>query len=76
MRPLLRWLSALLWAGSWYLMYKEVFHWRHLTKTLRFNPPTDHPSAFGQPHPGLPLQALRITAVLAPVTFLITLRRR
>jgi hypothetical protein len=32
-----RWISGALWLGSWYLMWLEVFRWKHVTRSLAFN---------------------------------------
>jgi hypothetical protein len=58
--------SVVLWAGSWILVWHEVFHWHHMTKTLRFEV-RDIPPGMPEPTPGLPVIALRAVAILAPV---------
>ncbi|UAC00777.1 hypothetical protein Dvina_23635 [Dactylosporangium vinaceum] len=68
---LVRWLSAALWAGSWLLMVLEVFRWHHLTPTLRFRPDPP-PDAHGVGHLGLPAQAARMCAFVAPAVFVAT----
>ncbi|MCU1680287.1 MAG: hypothetical protein JWQ81_1026 [Amycolatopsis sp.] len=65
----LRWISGILWVWSWYTVYLEVFRWRHLTRTLRLNPPPPLPGTDVAPRAGLPLQALRICALTAPAVF-------
>jgi hypothetical protein len=32
-----RWLGAVAWAGSWYLMYLEITRWHHVRPDLTFN---------------------------------------
>lgn len=66
----IRWTSGLLWIGSWFLMFLEVFRWHHMTKTLRFNA-TPPPGVHGQGHPGGPLIAAWVVAIAAPLVFLI-----
>ena len=29
----------MVWAGSWYLMYREITHWHHVRPSLALNPP-------------------------------------
>jgi hypothetical protein len=80
---MIRWTSGLLWIGSWYLMFLEVFRWHHMTKTLRFNPtpppgahgrvnPTPPPGVHVRAHPGGPLIAAWVCAIGAPLVFIIT----
>jgi hypothetical protein len=64
-----RWLSGLAWVGSWRIIYLEIFRWRHLTRTVRFNPPPPHPG-WPTPKPGLPLQASRVVAIAAPAVYI------
>ena len=64
----LRWASGLLWMSSWFLMLLEVFHWHHMTTSLRFDPPP--PGVHGQGHPGGPLIAAWVVAIGAPLVFL------
>ncbi|MCU1613444.1 MAG: hypothetical protein JWO98_984 [Frankiales bacterium] len=64
-----RWTSGLLWIGSWFLMFLEVFHWHHMTTTLRFDP-TPPPGVPGRGHPGGPLIAAWVCAIAAPLVFL------
>ena len=68
---MLRWLSGLAWAGSWRIIYLEITRWRHLTKTLRFNPPPP-PPGYPEPKAGLPLHAVRAVAIAAPMVFVAT----
>jgi hypothetical protein len=70
-----RWLSGLVWIGSWRIVYLEVFRWQHLTRTLRFNRAPARPG-LPAPKPGLPLQAVRIAAVAAPAVFVVTTVRQ
>ena len=62
----LRWASAAAWIFSWRVVYLEIFRWHHMSKTLRFTGP---PGASA----GLPVRAIRICAIAAPLTFLATL---
>ena len=68
----LRWISAGAWVFSWRVIYLEVFRWHHLTRTLRFNPPPVPPGIDRQPTAGLPLIAIRVTAIVAPLVFVLT----
>lgn len=65
-----RWLRRIAvagWAFSWYTIYREIFVWHHMTTSLRFRPP-DYPlDGTGRPHPGLPLIAVCVTSVAAPL---------
>jgi hypothetical protein len=70
---LVRWIGLVLWAGSWVLMVFEVFRWHHLTPTLRFNP--GPPGPYGPGRLGLPAQAARACAFVAPVVVLLTFVR-
>jgi len=65
---LIRWTSGLLWIGSWVLVFLEVFRWHHMTKTLRFDA-TPPPGVHGPGHPGRPLIAAWVCAVVAPLVF-------
>lgn len=54
------------WAGSWYLMYREITRWRHVRPSLAFNsdpvPGTDI-----RPRPGLPLILVYSACAAAPL---------
>ena len=65
----LRWGSGIVWVFSWRTIYLEVFRWGHMTKALRFNPPPPLPGTDVQPRAGLPLIAVCVSAVVAPVVF-------
>ncbi|MFI5590066.1 hypothetical protein ACIA5G_33815 [Amycolatopsis sp. NPDC051758] len=58
--------SVVLWAGSWILVWHEIFRWHHMTKTLRFQV-RDIPPGMPEPKPGLPVIALRVVAIASPV---------
>jgi hypothetical protein len=64
-----RWLALLLggalWAGSWYVMHKEIHRWHHVKPSLAFNYDIA-PNA----HPGLPLIMVYIACVAGPFLFL------
>jgi hypothetical protein len=67
-----RWLqriSGIVWLFSWYTIYREIFVWHHMTKSLRFNPPPALPGTHTPPKPGLPLLAVRLGSVAAPLVF-------
>lgn len=66
----LRWISAAAWLFSWRVVYLEIFRWHHMTKTLRFNPPPVPPGMNVAPKAGLPLKAVCVCAIAAPVVFL------
>ena len=68
----LRWISAGLWIFSWRVIYLEIFRWQHMTKTLRFNPPPPPPGTDLKPKAGLPLIAVCVSAVAAPLVFIAT----
>ena len=55
-----RWGSAVAWVFSWRVIYLEIFRWRHMTPTLRFNAPPPPPGVDRQPKPGLPLIAMHL----------------
>jgi len=50
-------------------MFLEIFRWKHVTPSLRFNPGPPLPDGT-KPRPGLPLIFVFVAAALAPVTFL------
>lgn len=64
-----RWVSGIVWLLSWSLLYREICHWHHLTKTLRFDPPEPPPGTDLEAHPGLPLIAVLVGSVTAPPVF-------
>jgi hypothetical protein len=66
---LLKWFSGFLWAGSWYLMYLEIFRWKHVTPALRFNPGPPMAGTNLRPEPGIPLIALYVACAAAPLVF-------
>lgn len=76
-----RWLRGIalaVWVFSWNTIYREIFVWHHMTTSLRFRPP-DLPPGSPRPHAGLPLIAVCVTSVLAPLVVLaatLTLRHR
>ncbi|WP_328617144.1 hypothetical protein OHS18_12905 [Amycolatopsis sp. NBC_00355] len=64
---MLRTVALVVWPISWYLVWKEIFHWRHMTKTLRFRAPDPPPGMTVTPKPGVPVRCLRAVAVVSPV---------
>jgi hypothetical protein len=66
----LRWISGIVWAFSWHTIYLEIFRWHHMTKSLRFNPPPPMAGTNAQPKAGMPLIAVCLSSVIAPVVFL------
>jgi hypothetical protein len=69
----LRWISAGVWIFSWRVIYLEIFRWQHMTRTLRFNPPAPPPGTDIQSKAGLPLIAVCLSAVAAPLVFITTM---
>jgi hypothetical protein len=65
-----RWISGIVWVGSWRIIYLEIVRWHHLTWTLRFNPPPMPPGSAILPKAGLPVRLLRVAALASPVVFL------
>jgi len=61
--------SGIAWIVSWCFLGLEIFYWRHVTKTLRLNPP-DVPPGHPKPRPGLFLLSVLAGSALAPVVFL------
>jgi hypothetical protein len=69
----MRWLrriSGIVWIFSWYTIYREIFVWHHMTKSLRFNPPPPLPGTNIPPKAGVPLKAVCLGSVAAPLVFL------
>jgi hypothetical protein len=66
----LRWISGIVWAFSWYTIYLEVFRWHHMTRTLRFQAPPPADGMSVPPRAGLPLKAVCVTSVAAPLVWL------
>jgi hypothetical protein len=62
----LRWLAGAAWIGSWYLMYLEITRWHHVKPSLAFNS-DPIPGTDVRPRPGLPLIALYVVSVTAPL---------
>jgi len=75
MKRWLPWVSGVVWIGSWRIVYLEIVRWRHLTRTLRFNPPPTPPGSIA-PRPGMPVHLLRVAAIAAPVVFVTTVVTR
>jgi hypothetical protein len=50
-------------------MWLEVFRWKHVTRTLRFNPGPPIPGTDIRPKPGRPLLFLYLCCALAPAVF-------
>jgi hypothetical protein len=66
----LRWISGIVWAFSWYTIYLEIFRWQHMTKSLRFNPPPPMAGTNVPAKAGMPLIAVCLSSVAAPLVFL------
>jgi hypothetical protein len=65
----LRWISGIVWIFCWRVIYLEIFRWHHMTKSLRFNPPPPLPGTDVPPRAGLPVRAVCLGALAAPVVF-------
>jgi hypothetical protein len=63
----LQWISGIAWVWSWYTMYREVFEWKHVTTSLRFNPGAPFPGTNIRPQPGAPLKFLFVCFFGAPM---------
>ena len=73
----MRWGSGLAWVWSWYTMYLEIFRWKHVMSSFRFNPGPPIPGTNIRAKPGMPLKFLYVCFFAAPVVFLTsTLRER
>lgn len=57
-------LGGALWAGSWYVMHREIHRWHHVKPSLAFNYDIA-PDA----HPGLPLILVYAACVAGPLLF-------
>ena len=66
----LRWISGIIWVFSWYTIYLEIFRWHHMTKSLRFNAPPPFAGTNAQSKAGMPLIAVCMSSVIAPLVFL------
>jgi len=66
----LRWISGIVWVFSWYTIYLEIFRWHHMTKSLRFNAPPPIAGTNAQSKAGMPLIAVCMSSVIAPLVFL------
>jgi hypothetical protein len=66
-----KWISGGLWLGSWYLMWLEVFRWKHVTRALSFNSGPPIPGTNIHIKPGRPLKALFACFYAAPSIFLL-----
>ncbi|HEY4990932.1 MAG TPA: hypothetical protein VII33_02480 [Nakamurella sp.] len=64
-----KWASGSIWVWSWYTMYLEIFRWKHVTGTLRFNAGPPVPGTGIRPRPGRPLVFLYVCSAAAPVIF-------
>ncbi|WP_433445063.1 hypothetical protein [Nonomuraea sp. CA-141351] len=68
----MKWISGVLWIWSWSVVYREIFHWHHMTTSLRFNPPPPPPGTNIQPRAGLPLLSALAAAAIAPIVFIVS----
>lgn len=62
-------ISGIAWIMSWFCLYLEIFHWHHVTRTLRLNPP-EVPPGYPRPQPGGFLLSVLAGSALAPPVFL------
>ena len=65
----LRWISGIALIFCWRTVYLEIFRWHHMTRSLRFNPPPPIPGTNVQPKAGMPLIAVCVGSVVAPLVF-------
>ncbi|RSD11982.1 hypothetical protein [Amycolatopsis eburnea] len=68
--------ALVVWVVSWRIVWLEVFRWRHLTKTLRFQAPDPPAGVAVVPRPGWPVRCLRVAAIVSPVVCLAGFARR
>ena len=64
---MLRIVALVAWPVSWYLIWKEIFVWRHMTKSLRFQVPEPAAGRDDVSRPGVPVRLLRAVAVASPI---------
>lgn len=64
------WVSGTAWMVSWFCLGLEIFHWHHVTKTLRLNPPKVLPG-YPKRQPGLFLLSVLAGSAVAPVAFVV-----
>jgi len=69
----LSFICAIAWLWSWYTMYLEIHRWKHVTRSLRFNPGPPIPGTIIRPRPGLPLKALYACSIGAPTVLVGTI---
>jgi hypothetical protein len=55
---------------SWPTLLLEIFRWKHVTTSLRFNSGRPIPGPDIRPHPGQPLIVLYTACALAPLAFI------
>ena len=65
-------ISGAVWLWSWATMYREIYVWRYVTASLRFNAPSPSPGR-PRPKPSGPLKLLFVCFYAAPPTFVATL---
>jgi hypothetical protein len=61
-------ISAGVWGVSWFFLHREIYVWRHVTPSLRLNPPPPVPG-LPPPRPGHFLIAVLVMAPAAPIAF-------
>lgn len=66
----LRWISGAVWVFSWHTIYLEIFRWHHMTRSLRFQAPPAMTGSHAPARAGMPVRAMRVASVAAPVVFL------
>jgi hypothetical protein len=69
------WISGIAWPVSWFCLGLEIFHWGHVTRTLRLNPPKV-PAGYPKPRPGGFLLSVLAASALAPLAFLAAVMAR
>ena len=66
----MKWISGAVWILSWLALYREIFVWHHVTRSLRLNPPPAPRGTDVKPQPGGFLITVLICSVVAPLVFL------
>lgn len=64
-----RWVTLFLWLLSWFTIYLEIFHWHHMTTSLRLNPPPT-PPGFPPATPGNFLIGSIALSIISPLAFI------
>jgi hypothetical protein len=64
-----KWICGGLWLGGWYMMWLEVFRWKHVTRSLSFNAGPPIPGTNVHVKPGRPHKTLFACFYAAPSIF-------